>query len=290
MEPRPEFRIPFASGDPLDLGQRTAVMGVLNVTPDSFHDGGRHDRLPRALAVAAEMIEGGADLIDVGGESTRPGARTVDATEEADRVLPVIEAIRRRFRTRISIDTRKARVAGQAIDAGADLVNDVSALGDPGMAELVAARRVPVVLMHMRGEPRTMQRDTRYDDLLGNVTEYLEQRIETAVAAGVADDRIIIDPGIGFGKSAEGSLSLLEQIPALQRIGKPILIGASRKSFIGAALDLPVEDRLEPSLAVAAYASAQGAHLVRAHDVRATVRAVRAIDAIRHRGRVRVSD
>ncbi len=285
MEPRPEFRLRFASGDPLDLSRRTAVMGVLNVTPDSFHDGGRHHQLPRALSVAAEMIEAGADLIDVGGESTRPGAATVDVAEEADRVLPVIEAIRDQFPIRISIDTRKAEVARQALDAGADLVNDVTALGDDSMAELVAARCAPVVLMHMRGDPQTMQRDTRYDDLLGNVTEFLSERVETAVAAGVADDRIIVDPGIGFGKSAEGSLSLLEHLPALKRIGKPILIGASRKSFIGAALDLPVEDRLEPSLAVAAYASAQGAHLVRAHDVRETVRAVRAIDAIRNRGR-----
>ncbi len=196
-------------------------------------------------------------------------------------MLPIIEGIKRRLGARVSVDTAKAEVARRALDAGADMVNDVSAFGDPEMLDLVAARGVPVALMHMRGKPRTMQRDTRYDDLIGTLVGFLRDRAETAIAAGVGDDKILVDPGIGFGKSTEGNLTILHRLPALKQVGRPILIGASRKTFIGRVLDLPVDERLEGSLAVAAFACAQGAHVIRAHDVAATVRVVRIVDAIR---------
>jgi dihydropteroate synthase len=281
MEPRPAYTIRYADGATLELSDRTRVMGVLNITPDSFSDGGRHAETEAALLAAAGMNEAGVDIIDVGGESTRPGAPDITASEEAARVLPVIRGIKSRLGVRISVDTMKADVARQALDAGADMINDVSGLSDPAMLPLIVERGVPVVLMHMRGSPRTMQQETRYDDLLGELTVFLRDRAESAVAAGLPGDKIIVDPGIGFGKSVEGNLMILERLKLLEQVGKPILIGASRKSFIGAVLDRLVDDRLEGSLAVAAYASAAGAHIIRAHDVEATVRVVRMIDAIR---------
>jgi dihydropteroate synthase len=256
-------------------------MGVLNVTPDSFSDGGRHAAPAEAIDLAAEMVRHEVDIVDVGGESTRPGAAPVPEQEELDRVIPVIDAIRGRFPVRLSIDTSKARVAAEALGAGADLVNDISALSDPAMVSVIVERRAPVVLMHMRGTPDSMQRDTGYDDLVGEVSAFLEQRAESIVAAGVADDKILLDPGIGFGKSAKGNLQLLARLSMLRSLGRPILVGASRKSFIGTALGLPVDERLEASVAVAAYASAQGAHVVRVHDVAETTRGVRIVDAIR---------
>lgn len=282
MEPRREFTLRFADGQCLTLGRRTAVIGVLNVTPDSFSDGGRHLEPEAALARAAAMAEAGADLIDVGGESTRPGAEPVAAAEETARVVPVVLAIKRELGLRVSLDTSKAEVARRALDAGADLVNDVSALGDPAMLPLVVERQVPLALMHMRGTPRTMQRDTAYADLLGSISGFLLERIAHATAAGLGDDKILVDPGLGFGKSASGNLLILGRLREFGvALGRPVLVGASRKSFLGTLFDLPVSDRLEVSLAVAAYASAQGAHVVRAHDVRETVRVVRTIDAIR---------
>jgi dihydropteroate synthase len=272
----------FADGDTLDLGRHTAVMGVLNVTPDSFSDGGRFDRLADALEAARRMAGSGAELIDVGGESTRPGAAPVAWEEETRRVVPLIEAIKRELKVRVSVDTSKASVARRALEAGADLLNDVSALGDPEMLPLLVERETPVVLMHMRGTPARMQTNTRYEDLSGAVLEFLEDRANLVRDAGVAEDRIVVDPGIGFGKSAAGNLELLRRIPALVAAGRPVLIGASRKTFIGSILDLPVDDRLHGSLAVAAFASSQGAHIIRAHDVEATVRVVKLIDAIRN--------
>jgi len=282
LRDRAAFDVPFADGDVWRLGRTTRVMGVLNVTPDSFSDGGSHSAPDIALTRAAAMVEEGVDVIDVGGESTRPGAAEVSTAEEADRVLPVIAAIKREFSVRVSIDTMKADVARQAIQAGADLVNDVSALRDSAMAEVVRRAEVPLVLMHMRGSPRTMQDDTRYESVLDSVGDFLGECVGSAIAAGVGGDKILVDPGIGFGKSPAGSMTILRGLPALRRVGCPILVGASRKAFIGAALGLPVSERLEGSLAVAAYAASQGAHVVRAHDVAATVRAVRMIDAIRH--------
>jgi dihydropteroate synthase len=278
---RPGYEIRFADGGVMTLGPQTRVMGILNVTPDSFSAGGRHDTLESALEHADRMVEQGADIIDVGGESTRPGAQELDPGQEAERVLPVIEGIKTRHEIRVSIDTVNSAVARQALDAGADMINDISALGDPAMLPVICERRVPVVLMHMRGSPRTMQRDTHYDDLVGTIGSFLQERVDIAVSAGVKDGKILVDPGIGFGKSTSGNLEILRQLSVLGRLGRPILLGASRKAFIGKTLNLPVEQRLEGSLAVAAHASANGVHVIRAHDVSETVRVVRMVDAIR---------
>jgi len=256
-------------------------MGILNVTPDSFSDGGLHAALDAAASAAERMAVEGADLLDVGGESTRPGAEPVDEAEECRRVLPVVTWIKRRLGLRVSVDTMKAGVARRAVDAGADLINDVSAGGDPGMLPLLASSGTPAVLMHMRGNPRTMQRDTRYGDVVGEVVDFLWERARRAAEAGLGDGKLVVDPGIGFGKSVAGNLALLRELPALHRVGRPVLIGASRKSFIGSLLELPVGDRLEGSLAVAAVAAWNGAHILRVHDVAATVRVVRMVDAIR---------
>jgi dihydropteroate synthase len=277
---RVSFTIAFPDGGRMDLAAETRVMGILNVTPDSFA-GGSSASTARAVEAAAQMVEDGADLVDVGGESTRPGADAVPEDEEIRRVVPVIEAIKREMSVRVSVDTMKARVARLAIEAGADMVNDVSSLSDPAMASVVRDARVPLVLMHLRGTPRTMQQDTEYVDLLSSVVGFLRKRVDRAAAAGVADDKIVVDPGLGFGKSASGNLRILRELPTLRSVGRPILVGASRKSFIGTALDLPVTERLEGSLAVAALAAWQGAQFIRAHDVAATKRVTRMIDAIR---------
>ena len=281
MEYRPDFTLRFPDGGTLELGPITRVMGIVNVTPDSFSGDGKHSDVDAALEQAEEMLQAGAEIIDIGGESTRPGAAAVDPDEELQRVVPLVRELKRRVDTRVSVDTRRASVARAALDAGADMINDVSALRDPDMLPLLRERNVPVVLMHMRGEPRTMQRDTHYNDLTETLRGYLDDRVKSAIAGGLSDDKILVDPGIGFGKSVEGNLTILRRLPELRDIGRPILIGASRKSFIGEVLGLPVEQRLEGSLAVAAYASAQGAHVLRVHDVAATVRAVRMIDAFR---------
>ena len=278
---RTTFTLAFPDGDRMDLASETRIMGILNVTPDSFSGGTTIVPPGQAVETAAAMVDEGADLIDVGGESTRPGAVPVPEDEEARRVVPVIEAIKRELSVRVSVDTMKARVARLAIDAGADMVNDVSSLSDPAMASVARDARVPLILMHMRGTPRTMQSDTEYVDLLSSVVGFLRKRVERAIAAGVADDKIVVDPGLGFGKSADGNLRILRELPTLRSVGRPILVGASRKSFIGTALDLPVAERLEGSLAVAALAAWQGAQIVRAHDVAATKRVTRMIDAIR---------
>ena len=281
MEYRPDFTLRFPDGGTLELGPITRVMGIVNVTPDSFSGDGKHPDVDGALEQAEEMLQAGAEIIDIGGESTRPGAAAVGPDEELQRVVPLVRELKRRVDTRVSVDTRRASVARAALDAGADMINDVSALRDPDMLPLLRERNVPVVLMHMRGEPRTMQRDTHYSDLTETLRGYLDDRVKSAIAGGLSDDKILVDPGIGFGKSVEGNLTILRRLPELREIGRPILIGASRKSFIGEVLGLPVEQRLEGSLAVAAYASAQGAHILRVHDVVATVRAVRMIDAFR---------
>jgi dihydropteroate synthase len=278
---RTAFSLAFADGGTMDLARQTRVMGILNVTPDSFSDGAAYPSKELALEAAARMAEGGADFIDVGGESTRPGAAPVTEDEELERVLPVIRLIKRELPLRLSIDTMKANVARLAIEAGADLVNDVSAFSDPAMLATVRDARVPMIVMHMRGTPRTMQKDTDDADLLSSIVEFLSKTVERAVAGGIADDKILVDPGLGFGKSAAGNLRILRELPTMRSVGKPLVIGASRKSFIGAALDLPVSERLEGSLAIAALAVWQGAHVIRAHDVTATKRTTRMIDAIR---------
>ena len=251
------------------------VMGILNVTPDSFHDGGRFVDPARALARADAMVAAGADWIDVGGESTRPGAPPVGADQERDRVVPVIQALRQAHPgISISVDTTKASVAHAALEAGASAVNDVSALADPELADVVAAAGCDLMLMHMQGTPRTMQHAPRYDDVVAEVCDFLLARVAQAVAAGIDRERVWIDPGIGFGKTVTHNLVLLRSLPVLVATGLPVLLGASRKSFIGQVLGLPATgDRLEGSLAVAALAAAAGVAMLRVHDVQATRRA-----------------
>ena len=267
----------------VDMRSRTAVMGILNVTPDSFSDGGRHADVESAVARGVEMARQGASIVDVGGESTRPGAAPVSAAEELNRVAPVIRELRRRVDLPISIDTYKEEVARGALAAGADMVNDVSALRfDPAMAGLVAREGVPVVLMHMKGRPRTMQIAPRYRDVVGEVAAFLRERVAFAVGSGVSAERIVVDPGIGFGKDLDHNLALLRNLGALAELGRPVLVGLSRKAFLGRLQETTdPENRLEGSLAGAAAAVLAGARMVRVHDVLETCRAVRVADAIR---------
>jgi dihydropteroate synthase len=266
----------------MDLSSRTHVMGVLNVTPDSFSDGGRYLRPDRALAHAQQMADAGADLIDIGGESTRPGAPPVPLDEELRRVIPVIEKVAAHCQLPISIDTSKAGVARRAIEAGAAMVNDVTALrGDPAMARVVADAGVPVVLMHMRGTPATMQRRPRYRALMDDLVRFFRQRIAAASAAGIDRRRIILDPGLGFGKTLAHNLEILQRLEVLSRLGQPLLIGPSRKSFLGKLLNRSVDQRLEGTAAAVTAAVLHGAHVVRVHDVEEMVRVVRVADAIR---------
>jgi dihydropteroate synthase len=285
--PRPLFymrtRILRFSQREYDLSRRTLLMGVLNVTPDSFSDGGRFFEWTRAVEQGKRLAEEGADILDLGGESTRPGSRPVSEEEELRRVIPVIEALRPEISLPISIDTRKAAVAERALQSGADMVNDISALRfDEGMAEVVSRRKVPVVLMHMRGQPETMQADIRYEDLVGEIREFFRERIDYALSRGIPRDRIILDPGIGFGKSLEEkhNLILLKELRSFQDLNQPLMVGTSRKGFIGRILDLPPEEREEGTLATIVVAVQNGANIVRVHDVRRARRAVQVADAI----------
>jgi dihydropteroate synthase len=247
---------------------RPAVMGVLNTTPDSFSDGGVFLEVAAALAHAEQMREEGADLIDVGGESTRPGARPVDADEELRRVLPVVEALGEAGRVPVSIDTSKAVVARAAIAAGAVFVNDVTALrGDPDMAAAVADAGTDVCLMHMRGEPRTMQDDPTYDDVVADVKSFLEERLDLAVREGIAEERIWLDPGIGFGKTLEHNLELLRRLDEIVAVGRPVVMGASRKRFLGLLTGKTETDRVAGTVAANVIAYERGAHMFRVHDV-----------------------
>jgi dihydropteroate synthase len=255
-------------------------MGVLNVTPDSFSDGGRFFDPEAAVVRGMELAAEGADLLDIGGESTRPGSEAVPADEERRRVLPVIKRLAAEVDVPISIDTRKAEVAEAALEVGATIVNDVTAGGDPRTFEVAREAGAGLVLMHMRGEPATMRELTEYADVVAEVRDYLAGRVEAAVTAGIDREFLCVDPGLGFAKTEEQSLRLIRETDALLPIGRPVLVGPSRKSFIGWALDLPVEERLEGTLAAVALAVFRGAHIVRVHDVRAAVRAVRVADAI----------
>jgi len=264
------------------LGERTLVMGILNVTPDSFSDGGRLAGPEAAIARGLELFAEGADWVDVGGESTRPGAAGVPADEELRRVVPVVEGLRDRGAGPISIDTSKAAVARAALDAGADIVNDVSALRyDPAMAALVAERRVPAVLMHLRGPFEAMHRPPAYADVMAEVVRELGEALACAERAGVARDRLLVDPGLGFSKTAEHSLEALRRLPELQVLDQPVLVGPSRKRFIGRVLELPVERRLVGTAAAVAAAVLLGAHVVRVHDVAAMTEVVKVADAVR---------
>ncbi|MCC6848216.1 MAG: dihydropteroate synthase [Deltaproteobacteria bacterium] len=257
-------------------------MGILNVTPDSFYDGGRHAGLEAALDHGRRLAAEGADLIDVGGESSRPGARPVPTDEERERVVPVVAALRAATDVGISVDTTKADVAAAALAAGADVVNDISAgRFDERMLPLVAARGATIILMHMQGTPATMQRAPWYADVLAEVEAFLAERARAAVAAGIHPRRIWIDPGIGFGKRREHNLTLLAHLPCLRNLGMPVVVGASRKRFLAAAGDEAPDDRLAASLAAATFAAAAGASVVRVHDVAATRRAVAVADALK---------
>lgn len=267
----------------LKLAGRTALVGILNVTPDSFSDGGRYLNADEAIAYGVRLAEEGADLIDIGGESTRPGARPVSAEEELERVLPVIRGLRRAVAIPLSIDTYKSRVARAALDEGADVVNDISALRfDPAMASLVVTENVPVVLMHMQGTPRTMQERPFYRDVVAEVRDFLSERFRFALAEGVKPEQIVVDPGIGFGKDLEHNLALLRDLSALEALGRPILVGPSRKTFVGKILGIGPEDRLEGSLAAAVAAVLAGANMIRMHDVREARRAIAIADALRY--------
>jgi dihydropteroate synthase len=257
-------------------------MGILNVTPDSFSDGGRFLDHEDAVAQSLRMAEEGADIVDVGGESTRPGSDEVPVDEEIDRTVPVVKRLVAELDIPISIDTRKAEVARSALDAGAVIVNDVSAARDPQMFEMVEEAGAGLILMHMLGEPKTMQEEPRYDDVVREVREYLGARLDAAVAAGVERDRLCIDPGLGFGKTYEHNLELMLEIDTFLDLGAPLLVGPSRKSFIGKALDdARPEDRLEGSLGAVAWLAGRGAHIVRVHDVKETVRVLKVVDAIK---------
>jgi dihydropteroate synthase len=254
---------------------RTLVMGIVTVTPASFSDGGRYLDSGAAVTHALQLEAEGADLLDIGGESTRPGAEPVDTEEECRRVLPVIEAIVKQARAPVSIDTRKSEVMLRAADAGARIINDVSALAhDQGSLSAAAQTKLPVILMHAQGDPRTMQSDPRYDDVVLDVYDWLEARVAACEQAGIARDRLIVDPGIGFGKTLAHNLSLLASLSIFHGLGCPVLLGASRKSFIGKLLSVRPSDRLPGSLAAALVGAEQGAQIVRVHDVAATRQAL----------------
>ena len=258
-----------------DLSRQVLILGILNVTPDSFSDAGRFLDPDAALAQALRMEAEGADIIDIGGESTRPNSASTPLNEELRRVVPVIEAIRRYTDIPISIDTTKAPVARAAVDAGADMLNDISGLVfDPEMLNVLRNNKLPAIIMHCKGTPADMQRDPHYDDLLGEISGFLVRQARTAEQAGSPRDGIVIDPGIGFGKTVEHNFELLRRMPELAALGYPVAVGPSRKSFIGAALGLEVGDRLEGTLAAAAVAVVGGASLVRLHDIEAGRRAV----------------
>lgn len=266
----------------LDLTQ-PRIMGVLNRTPDSFSDGGRFTGLDQALVQVERMVKEGADILDVGGESTRPGAAEVSVHEELDRVLPLIEGIRARFPTPISIDTSKPEVMQATVAAGAAMVNDVYALRRPGALQAAAAAGAALCLMHMQGEPRTMQKDPHYADVTTEVKEFLEDRAQAAMDAGVPRENIVLDPGFGFGKNLEHNLALLRRLPELATLGFPLLVGLSRKSMIGSLLGgKPVEERMQGSVAAAVIAVQNGASIVRVHDVGPTAEALKIVMAARN--------
>jgi dihydropteroate synthase len=271
----------LCAGRVLEL-DRPAVMGVLNVTPDSFSDGGRYLDADAALAQAERMAAEGAAIIDIGGESTRPGAAAVAGEEELRRVLPVLERVAARLPVLLSVDTSNPEVIRRASAAGAHLVNDVRALRSPGALEAVAGSALGVCLMHMQGEPASMQADPRYDDVVEEVKTFLAERVQTCIAAGIARERLCIDPGFGFGKLLAHNLQLLRDLAQFERLGLPLAVGLSRKSMV-TALGARSHERLAGSLALATIAVLQGAQIVRAHDVAATVDAVRVADAVRRR-------
>ena len=265
-------------GKTLNADARTLIMGILNVTPDSFSDG--YSDLEGAVAHGVRMAEEGADIIDVGGESTRPGSTPVSLDEELSRVIPVIESLAKKIDIPISIDTSKPEVARAAIEAGATMINDVTGLSNPDMASLTAEKKVPVIIMHMQGDPGTMQSNPQYDDVVDDIIEFFRNRMIMAEEHGLERNQIIIDPGIGFGKTLEHNLEILRRLGELRVLGLPILVGTSRKSFIGKLQGTEVDERLEGSLAASVISAQKGAHIVRVHDVREIRKALLVSDAI----------
>ena len=260
---------------------KTQIMGVINVTPDSFYDGGRYTGAETAAAHAVELERDGADYIDVGAESSRPGANSIGLHEELRRLLPALEAIGNRVRARISVDTYRAETARRALELGATMVNDITALrGDPAMAEVVAEAGCDCVLMHMLGTPKTMQRAPAYEDVVSDICAFFEERLDRAARAGLDPARIWLDPGFGFGKTPDHNLEILRRLREFTRFGCPVLIGTSNKSTIGKVLDTPVDERMEGTAATVALAIAHGAAAVRVHDVKAMARVARMSDAI----------
>jgi dihydropteroate synthase len=285
MIPRKQFRLKLRSGSIL-LGERTLVMGVLNVTPDSFSDGGKFFDVERAIEQALAMECARADLLDIGGESTRPGAAGISAKEELARVLPVLRGLRGVLKIPVCIDTQKSEVAEAALDAGAQIINDISELkSDPRIAKVAAGRGAPLILMHMRGEPRTMQAGPFARDVMKDVMQGLRKSVEAARKAGVAKALIILDPGIGFGKSFAQNYEVLQKLPQLARLGYPILVGTSRKGFLGATLarrgkPAPPEERVWGTAATVTASILNGAHIVRVHDVAEMVQVARVADCL----------
>jgi dihydropteroate synthase len=265
----------------LNLSSRTHLMGVLNVTPDSFSDGGRFFKVEEAIRRGIELAEEGVDIIDIGGESTRPGSDPVPLEEELRRVIPIIQELTKRTDIPISIDTYKSKVAKEALDSGASMVNDISALRfDPEMKRILADYKVPVALMHIKGTPKNMQDNPYYHNVVEEIKTYLKDSIKMAKDAGIEENKIIIDPGIGFGKTLQDNLKILKNLKEFKSLGKPLLIGVSRKSFIGKILDLPVNERLEGSLAALVVSLMNGAHILRVHDVKESKRVARLVDSI----------
>jgi len=269
----------------LTLGKCTLLMGVLNVTPDSFSDGGLFFDKEKAIAHGLRMVEEGADILDIGGESTRPGSKPLELEEELRRVIPVIESLVKEVEVAISIDTYKSTVAQRAIEAGAEIINDISGLRfDPSLAQVAAKEDIPLVLMHIRGTPETMQKDIHYSSLFSEILQYLKESIQRAESAGLDPRQIIIDPGIGFGKTVEDNLLIIKNLFEFRILGKPILLGTSRKSFIGKILNTEVGDRLEGTLSSIAIGVLNGAHIIRSHDVLQAKKAIAVADAIRLAG------
>ena len=267
------------------LGKQTLLMGVLNVTPDSFSDGGLFLDREKAIAQGLKMVEEGADLIDIGGESTKPGSKPLGLEEELRRVIPVIEALAKEVDVPISIDTYKSAVAKKAVEAGAQMINDISGLHfDPDLAHVASKEDVPLILMHTRGTPETMQKDVHYESLFSEILQYLRESIQRAESAGLDPGQIVIDPGIGFGKTLEDNLLIIKNLQELRILGKPILLGTSRKSFIGKILNTDVTERLEGTLSSIAIGVLNGAHIIRCHDVLEAKKAISVADAIRLAG------
>jgi dihydropteroate synthase len=264
------------------LGRRTLLMGVLNITPDSFSDGGLYLDKEKAIAHGIKMVEEGADILDIGGESTRPGSKPLPLEEELRRVIPVIEVLAKELNVPISIDTYKSTVAQMAIDAGAQIINDISGLHfDPDLGKVAAEKDVPLILMHIRGTPETMQKDVHYHSLFSEILQYLKESIQRAESAGVDPQQIIIDPGIGFGKTVEDNLLIIKNLSEFRILGKPILLGTSQKNFIGKILNAEASERLEGTLSTIAIGVLNGAHIIRCHDILQAKKVIAVADAIR---------